>query len=115
MNREYWDYKNINELLDLYEFDIIVNEDLTLSVRDRQGANLGNIEEDKFNTFTEIIDRMEAYHYDYIVKSMEDVFGVYESDYEDWYDMYLHLKRRYYDKDITKWDIDMLGLICTGD
>ena len=110
MNKTYWDYKNISELLDVYEFDIIVNDDLTLSVYDRQGGNLGDIESEKFNTFDDIIERMDAYHYDYIVRALEEIYYVNESDFDNWEDMYKYLKTQ---EDYNcSWDVDMLGLIC---
>ena len=118
MNKSYWDYKNISQLLELYEFDIILNDDLTLSVRDLQGANLGDIESEKFKTFDEIIDRMEAYHYDYIVRSLEEIYDINEMYFDDWKDMYKWLKENEmdtnYNRNIPYWEIDMLGLICGG-
>lgn len=105
MNKDYWDYKNISELLDLYEFQLIVNDDLTLSLIDLQGANLGGIESETFRTFDEVSHRLEIYHYDYIVRALEETFDVKETDFENWREMYEVLKR--YDT----WDINMLGLI----
>ena len=92
MNKDYFDYKNISELLDVYELDIIVNDDLTLSVYDRQGGNLGDIESEKFNTFDDIIERMDIYHNDYIVRALEEINDVNESDFDNWEDMYKYLK-----------------------
>lgn len=115
MNKDYFDYKNISQLLDLYEFDIIVNDDLTLSVEDRQHGNLGNIESEKFETFDDIIDRMDSYHYDYIVRALEDIYDINESYFNDWKEMYNWLKENELDTnhncDIPTWGIDMLGLI----
>ena len=112
MNKDYFDYKNISQLLDLYEFDIIVNDDLTLSVHDRQGGNLGGIESEKFNTFDDIIERMDAYHYDYIVRALEEIYDISESDFDNWHEMYNYLKLQ---KDHNcSWDVNMLGLICGG-
>lgn len=110
MNKNYWDYKNITELLGLYEFEIIVNDDFTLSLKDLQGGNLGNIESEKFNNFDDIIDRLDNYHYDYIVRALEEEYNISESDYNDWEHMYRYLKSN----NKKSWDIDMLGLICGG-
>lgn len=110
MNKTYWDYKNISELLDVYKFDIIVNDDLTLSVHDRQGGNLGNIESEKFNTFDDIIERMNVYHYYYIVRALEEIYNISESDFDNWHEMYNYLKLQ--DDHHCSWDVDMLGLIC---
>lgn len=110
MNKMYWDYKNISELLELYEFEIIVNDDLTLSLIDLQGGNLGNIESEKFNNFDDIIERLEIYHYDYIVRSLEEEYNINESDFDTWEDMYNWFKN----KNWHNWDIDILGLICNA-
>ena len=110
MNKDYFDYKNISELLDVYELDIIVNDDLTLSVYDRQGGNLGDIESEKFNTFDDIIERMDIYHNDYIVRALEEINDVNESDFDNWEDMYKYLKTQ--EDHNCSWDVDMLGLIC---
>ena len=110
MNKTYWDYKNISELLDVYKFDIIVNDDLTLSVYDRQGGNLGDIESEKFNTFDDIIERMDVYHYCYIVRALEEIYNISESDFDNWHEMYNYLKLQ--DDHHCSWDVDMLGLIC---
>lgn len=108
MNKKYWDYKNITELLNLYEFEIVVNNDLSLSLVDLQGGNLGNIESESFKDFDEIIERLDIYHYDYIVRALEEEFNISENDFNDWKDMYNHLKNK------TSWDIDILGLIVGG-
>lgn len=46
------------------EFDILINENGTLSLEDLQNANLGNIEEEEFETITDICERMESTYFD---------------------------------------------------
>ena len=58
-------------MLDLYEFDLICVGN-KFFVQDRQKANLGDIESDSFNSLSEVIDRMEIYHNDYIYDSIEE-------------------------------------------
>ena len=72
--------KNYNELfgefLELIEFGLVKYQD-GYGLIDGQGANLGNIEEDRFNTAREIVDRCDAYVGDYLL-SDED-WGTYDS------------------------------------
>lgn len=58
-------------MLDLYEFDLIYVGN-KFFVQDRQRANLGDIESDVFNTISDVINRMEVYHNDYIYESIEE-------------------------------------------
>lgn len=58
-------------MLDLYEFDLIYVGN-KFFVKDRQGANLGDIESDAFNTLADVIDRMQIYYNDYILESIEE-------------------------------------------
>lgn len=99
------------ELLDLYEFDLMYNTDGTLSVIDRQRANLGGIEEDTFNTLAEVLDRMDAYHNDYIVNGLEERA---DYDYKDWEDLCNYCKNNKEIYDECKWDIDMLDMIVSA-
>lgn len=55
----------------------------TWSVYDRQGANLGNINEDRFDNAGQIIDRMDIYINDYIYRDLEEELDAYEVDLED--------------------------------
>lgn len=41
------------------------------SIRDGEGANLGNIEKRKFSNLAEVIDSLDAYHEDYIYDDKE--------------------------------------------
>lgn len=64
------------QLLDLYEFEIYIDKDeednKVFRLRDLQGANLGNIENEKFKDIASILTRMDAYHNDYIYRSLDE-------------------------------------------
>ena len=84
--------KLFEEWLDLTEFSLIKHKNSKLilsykdldgnpvkeihegiwSIYDRQGANLGNIEEDRFDNARQILDRMEIYIIDYIFEDLEN-------------------------------------------
>lgn len=115
MNKDYWDYKNVLEVLDLYEFELLINDDLTLSVYDIQGGNLGNIEAERFDNFNELMERLDIYHQDYIIKDLEERYD--EIEYDNWLDFYNKLiQEEDYKKGIGfNWDIDILGLITKGE
>ena len=53
-----------DELLDLIEFRLIKYPD-GWGLVDRQGANLGDIESDRFDSSVTLIDRLEVYVRDY--------------------------------------------------
>lgn len=67
--------RDVIELLDMYEFDLYVSP-TGMSVVDRQGANLGDIESDEFMNFGALMDRFDTYHYDYIIRSIEEALDL---------------------------------------
>lgn len=64
------------ELLNVYEFslEIDVNSDSEniFKLKDIQGGNLGEIEQEEFLTLGDILERMDAYHNDYIYNSLQE-------------------------------------------
>lgn len=83
----------LTEILYDLDFEYVINKDNSLSLIDLQGANLGNIESEKFpinnNLAMLLIDRLDTYIYDYYINGYidtlrhecnEDVKG---SDFED--------------------------------
>lgn len=58
-------------MLDVIEFELVKYED-GYGLVDLQGANLGDIEADRFTTAAEIIDRLDAYINDYYLDDLED-------------------------------------------
>lgn len=80
--------KMFNEILGTEEFILAKYSDGTWGVIDRQGADLGCIESNRFNTMTEVLDRMEIYHIDYFEEPCMELFGI------DSHDGYVDLVRQ---------------------
>lgn len=139
--------KNYTELfegfLDLIEFTLVKHEnpvsvlkykDLdgnevieehvgTWSLYDRQGANLGDINEDRFDNVGQIIERLDIYINDYFYADLEDELDAYEVDLEGrelpcgaetWLSLrddkeFYEKNQRYFDE--HKWEFDVLDMI----
>ena len=61
-----------DEFLALTEFRLLKHKDGTFSLEDRQCANLGDIEDDRFETASEVLDRMDVYIQDYLAADIEE-------------------------------------------
>ena len=61
-----------DEFLALTEFRLLKHKDGTFSLEDRQCANLGDIEDDRFETASEVLDRMDIYIQDYLIRDIEE-------------------------------------------
>lgn len=72
--------KLFENFLDLTEFTLIKHKD-GWGLYDRQGANLGNISDDRFENAAEIFDRMDIYINDYFFNDIE--VNILEED-ETW-------------------------------
>lgn len=76
----------LREFLYDLEFDFKINKDNTISLIDLQGANLANIEEEKFGISEklgmQIVDRLDTYIYDYHIAGIEDTL-YHECQYKD--------------------------------
>lgn len=70
------------QYMDLTEFTLIKYSD-GWGICDRQGANLGDIESDRFENAADIFDRMDAYIEDYFFTDLENELDAYEVDMED--------------------------------
>ena len=64
--------KLFDDFLELTEFRLLKHKDGTFSLEDRQRANLGGIEDDRFETASEVLDRMDIYIQDYLIVDIED-------------------------------------------
>ena len=64
--------KLFDEFLNITEFRLLKHKDGTFSLEDQQCANLGDIEDDRFETASEVLDRMDVYIQDYLVADIED-------------------------------------------
>jgi hypothetical protein len=95
-----------NDLMDAYQFEVIHNDDGTLSVYDLQHACLGDICDEIFKDEFEILERMEMYHEDYIIRLLEEDFNMYFDTYGEWLQF---LKEQ--NNDEYAYDIAILSLI----
>ena len=67
-------HMNLQEVLYYKDFDGNPVEEIyegTWSIYDRQGANLGGIDQNRFDNAGQILDRMEVYIIDYIFEDLE--------------------------------------------
>lgn len=101
-----------NDLMDMYEFEVIRLDDGTLQVNDLQGACLGDICDEIFKDEWEILDRMEHYHLDYIIQALEYHFdwSAKDSQHFDTFDQWLTFLEAY-NPDEFDYDIAILRLI----
>lgn len=116
-NKNKWE-KIFDEFLDLIEFSLIKHkiefedEDGIWSLVDLQGANLGNIELDRFKNATGIVDRLEIYINDYFIEDIENLLDekgievTWGSDYQEYIDNAKDLLPD------ASWDFDVLDMIC---
>lgn len=116
--------KLFDEFMDLIEFDLIkhkrnynqFSDDYGIwSIVDKQGGNIGNIENDRFNSAIQFFDRIDSYIQDYIVdpilneidtKNIDDIDRVVE--YCDWEDLLEY--KEFLPESI--WDFNILNMIC---
>lgn len=108
---------------DLDDNEVIEKHVGTWSLYDRQGANLGDINEDRFDNVMQIIDRLDIYINDYFYADLEDELEAYEVDLEGrelpWSaETWLALRddNEFYEKnkhyfDVHKWEFDVLDMI----
>ena len=64
--------KLFDDFLNITEFRLLKHKDGTFSLEDQQCANLGDIEDDRFASASEILDRMDIYIQDYLIRDIED-------------------------------------------
>ena len=111
--------KLFDEFLDLTEFRLIKHKGNDVeydpwiwSIVDLQGANLGNIEGDRFSDAQGILDRMDIYINDYCIQDIEDLLeekGIditWDYDYQDYIDNSRVLLPQAF------WEFEVLDMIC---
>ena len=94
--------------LNITEFRLLKHNDGTFSLKDRQCANLGDIEDDRFTSASEILDRMDIYIQDYLITDIEDALNEESITIDcDWkeYEKYRDLIPDY------EFDFDLLDMI----
>lgn len=100
--------KLFDEFLDLTEFRLLKHKDGMFSLEDQQCANLGDIEDDRFTSASEILDRMDVYIQDYLITDIEDALDEKSIEIDcDWEEY------GQYRKDLPdyKFDFDLLDMI----
>ena len=101
-----------DSFLDLTEFSLIKHEN-GFELEDRQGANLGDIESDRFETAEQIFERMSVYIDDYIDEDLCNVWteelehdpSEIPNTLEGWLDHKEELKEYQY-------ELDLIDMIC---
>lgn len=106
--------------LELTEFTLIKHKD-GWGLYDRQGGNLGDIEDDRFESAEEIFDRMDAYINDYLFEDLENELEAYDVNMEgreipwsaaEWLDLRREISddnQKFFDE--HKWEFGVLETI----
>lgn len=100
--------KLFDEFLNITEFRLLKHKDGTFSLEDQQCANLGDIEDDRFTSASEILDRMDIYIQDYLIADIEGALDEKSIEIDcDWEEY------GQYRKDLPdyKFDFDLLDMI----
>lgn len=104
--------KLFDSFLHLTEFSLIKYKD-GFGLFDNQGANLGNIEDDRFETAEQIFERMSVYIDDYIDEDLCNVWvdelGFSSDDIPDTLEGWLNHK-----EELKKYqyELDLIDMIC---
>ena len=105
---------DILDILDIVEFTYKINKNGTVSLVDKLGVNLGNIESDEFtinnNLAIAIIDRLSMYIEDYITDDYANTLTEECKEYADKSEPYLDLLNKM-KKDPKVFDNNCLNLI----
>lgn len=109
-------YNLFEDMLEFYEFDLEVDNEGFWRVADRQDGNLGGIEQEQFNTLADILDRMDVYHIDYIIRPLSENFP--DIEFYNWNELYNEIveivKNSAEDLSEFEFDIRVLEMILYG-
>lgn len=100
--------KLFDEFLNITEFQLLKHKDGTFSIEDQQCANLGNIEDDRFTSASEILDRMDIYIQDYLITDIEDALDEKSIEIDCDWEEYGQYRKELPD---YKFDFDLLDMI----
>ena len=105
--------KLFDEFLDLTEFTLVKHQN-DWSLIDNQGANLGDIQSDRFKSAAQILERMDVYIHDYIIEDIEDLAEENDIDISDWDGWGWDYLLSYSDKfpQDCQYEFDLLEMIC---
>lgn len=99
------------QFMDLTEFSLIKHKD-GWGLYDRQGANFGDIQSDRFSNAEQIFERMDVYIHDYIIEDIEDCLEekglLPEHEYDGWDDMLINAAPLLPE---NKFEFDLLDMI----
>lgn len=100
-----------DQLLNAVEFRLVKYPD-GWGLVDKQGANLGEIESDRFDGAAIIIDRLDIYIGDYFVDDIRETMG--EGASEDWPQLLQEARTAMTLKELEyhRFDLDVLEMIC---
>ncbi len=73
-----------NDLMEMYQFNVSKNKNGSLLLEDLQSANLGGICDVSYQNEWKILDRMEMYHNDYIIRIIEEDYDVSFNTYQEY-------------------------------
>lgn len=109
-NRNQWETL-FDQLLNTVEFRLVKYSD-GWGLVDKQGANLGEIESDRFDGAAIIIDRLDIYIGDYFVDDIRETMG--EGASEDWPQLLQEARTAMTPKELEyhRFDLDVLEMIC---
>ena len=100
-----------DEFLDLIEFRLAKYPD-GWGLVDRQGADLGDIESDRFDSAVPLIDRLEVYIQDYIVSDIAEDAEC--CDYKTWTELLEFVRKNMVEEDLERYhfELEVLDMIC---
>lgn len=83
MNKKQLSIHFLLQILDLYEFSLYTeknkDQELVFKLEDCQWWNLWNIESDEFYNLSQVIDRLDIYHNDYIYEPLLELWYTWEN------------------------------------
>ena len=100
-----------DRFLNTIEFQLVKYPD-GWGLVDKQGANLGEIESDRFDGAAMILDRLGIYIEDYFVDDIRETMGKGPS--EDWSHLLREARASMTPKELEyhRYDLDVLDMIC---
>lgn len=109
-NKNQWETL-FDQLLNTVEFRLVKYSN-GWGLVDKQGANLGEIESDRFDSAAMIIDRLDIYIGDYFVDDIRETMG--EGASEDWPQLLQEARASMTQKELEyhSYDLDVLDMIC---
>ena len=109
-NKNQWETL-FDQLLNTVEFRLVKYSD-GWGLVDKQGANLGEIESDRFDDAAMILDRLDIYIGDYFVDDIRETMG--EGASEDWPQLLQEARTAMTQKELEyhRFDLDVLEMIC---